>query len=88
MEARAAVKVVEPVVADDAPAVRPAIVASRPEAPPARPSGRRPSRAVARPIALNRADEYRFIRADLNRLLITASALLLLMLALLFVVGR
>lgn len=44
------------------------------------------ARVVARPVALSRAEEYRYIRADLNRLLITAGGLLVLMIALLFVV--
>ncbi len=89
MEARAVdVKVVEPAAAHETTEVRSTVVAPRADPQPARPSGRRPSRAVARPIALNRDDEYRFIRADLNRLLITASALLLVMVVLLFVVDR
>jgi hypothetical protein len=43
-------------------------------------------RAVARPIVLTKEQEYRFIRADLRRLGITAGSLFILMIALLFVV--
>ena len=44
------------------------------------------ARASARPMALTREQEYRFIRNDLNRLLITAGSLLLLMIVLLFLI--
>lgn len=55
-------------------------------APPARRSRpRAQTRPSARPAALTRAEEYRFIRSDLRRLLITAGALGLTMLALLLV---
>ena len=48
------------------------------------PSGRR-SRPVARPIALSREDEYRYIRSDLNRLALTAGGLLAMMILLLII---
>ena len=48
------------------------------------PRGR--GRVVARPVAISREEEYAYIRADLNRLLVTAGALLVLMIALLFLV--
>lgn len=41
-------------------------------------------RAVARPIALTRQEEYRFIRNDMRRMIVTASGLIVLMIALLF----
>lgn len=90
MEARAIDgRVSEPrVVQDDAPIP---LATESPRAvrvPSTQAIGRRQTRAVARPIVLNRAAEYRFIRADLNRLLVTAGVLLLVMLALLLVVGR
>ena len=44
------------------------------------------SRVVARPIVLTREEEYRHIRADMNRLLITAGSLFVLMIVLLFVI--
>ena len=43
-------------------------------------------RAVARPITLTREQEYRFIRGDMRRLLMTASALVVLMIVLLFLI--
>jgi hypothetical protein len=43
-------------------------------------------RVVARPVALTREQEYRFIRADLRRLGLIAGVLFVLMIALLFVV--
>jgi hypothetical protein len=43
-------------------------------------------RAIARPVALTKEQEYRFIRSDLHRLGITAGALFVLMIVLLFVV--
>lgn len=43
-------------------------------------------RAAERPTDLTRSQEYRYIRADLRRLLITAAALLVVMLALLVVI--
>jgi hypothetical protein len=43
-------------------------------------------RPVARPVALTRDEEYRYIRDDLYRLLITAGALVVVMLVLLVVV--
>ena len=54
---------------------------------PARSRGSAPvrSRATARPIVLTRAEEYRYIRSDLRRLLITAGAILLVMLVLLVI---
>lgn len=47
--------------------------------------GRTRTRAAARPVALTRSEEYRFIRSDLHRLLITASLLGAVMIALLFI---
>jgi hypothetical protein len=43
-------------------------------------------RTIARPVALSKAQEFRFIREDLQRLLITAAALFVIMIVLLFVV--
>jgi len=43
-------------------------------------------RAIARPIVLTKEQEYRFIRTDLRRLVITAGSLLVLMLLLLLIV--
>lgn len=40
---------------------------------------------VARPVLLTRAQEYAFIRGDMRRLIITASALFVLMVIFLFV---
>jgi len=40
---------------------------------------------VARPIALSREDEYRYIRSDLNRLALTAGGLLAMMILLLII---
>lgn len=48
-------------------------------------AGRARTRAAARPVALSRAEEYGFIRSDLRRLLLTASLLGAIMIALLFV---
>lgn len=74
--------------ADETTAPRPAR-RRRTEASSAAASGRRGdrdrTRAAERPVALTRSEEYRFIRADLHRLLITASLLGALMIALLFV---
>lgn len=53
--------------------------------PPTRSRVRAQTRPTARPAALSRAEEYRFIRSDLRRLLITAGTLGVLMLALLLV---
>lgn len=62
---------------------------ARPEVQTSVATGRRSTRArartIERPIPLSRADEYRFIRSDLTRLLITASLLGLTMLVLLIV---
>jgi hypothetical protein len=41
---------------------------------------------VAKPVVLSREQEYRFIRSDLNRLLITAGTLLIAMILLLYIV--
>jgi hypothetical protein len=43
-------------------------------------------RAVARPLALTKEQEYQFIRLDLRRLVIIAGSLFVVMIALLFVV--
>ncbi len=83
MEARARVAPVGEPVAIEVPEVVEApgeAVVARRRAPA---TGRSRQRAVARPIVLTRDEEYRFIRSDLNRLLITASALLLVMVVLL-----
>ena len=53
-----------------------------------RPSTRARNRAVARPLALTRSEEYRYIRADLQRLLVTAGALLVIMVVLLYIFER
>jgi len=44
------------------------------------------ARAAARPVVLTREQEYRYIRADLNRLLVTAGSLLVVMIVLLFLI--
>jgi len=43
-------------------------------------------RPVAKPIVLTKEEEYRYIRADLRRLALTAGGLFVLMMALLFIV--
>lgn len=43
-------------------------------------------RVIARPIVLSKEQEYRFIRSDMRRLVITAGVLFVLMIVLLFVV--
>jgi hypothetical protein len=43
-------------------------------------------RAIARPMVLSKEQEYRFIRTDLRRLILTAGSLFVLMVALLFIV--
>jgi len=48
-------------------------------------TGRR-ARPASRPIVLTREEEYRFIRSDLRRLLITSGVLLLLMMVLLVLI--
>ena len=88
MEARAAATTAAP------PAVRPADAGPtdvdfderRTSRPRDRSQRRTQTRAVARPIALTREEEYRFIRSDLNRLLVTAGALLAFMLVLLVMI--
>jgi len=50
------------------------------------PSSRTRVPAKPKPIALTREQEYRFIRSDLNRLLITAGVLLVAMIVLLVVI--
>lgn len=52
---------------------------------PRRSRARTQTRPTARPVPLSRAEEYRFIRSDLRRLLITAGTLGVLMLGLLLV---
>lgn len=42
-------------------------------------------RTIARPVSLTKAQEYRFIRTDLRRLLYTAAVLFVLMIVLLFI---
>lgn len=43
-------------------------------------------RVVARPVMLTKDQEYRFIRSDLRRLLMTAGGLFVIMIVLLFIV--
>lgn len=43
---------------------------------------------VARPVMLTRVQEFRYVRADLKRLAITASALFAVMIIILFIVER
>ena len=62
-------------------------VASAPTAPRAGAS-RLVKKAIARPVLLTRAEEYRYIRADMRRLALTASALFAVMIVLLFIVER
>lgn len=47
---------------------------------------RSPARTIVRPVALTRAEEYQIIRGDMQRLLITAGALFLLMITLLVII--
>ncbi|CAA9567047.1 MAG: hypothetical protein AVDCRST_MAG49-3214 [uncultured Thermomicrobiales bacterium] len=54
---------------------------------PARREGANRRRPTSQPMTISRDQEFRFIRADLRRLLVTAAALLVLMLALLAFVG-
>lgn len=66
-----------------------ATIAPRVQSPRKDTRGQVPSRrAVVAPAGpvISRAEEYEFVRADLRRLLITAGAVLVLMLALLFVI--
>lgn len=53
-----------------------------------RSTARARNRAVARPMPLTRTEEYSYIRADLRRLLVTAGALLVVMIVLLFIFER
>lgn len=46
------------------------------------------ARVVARPIALSRGEEYRHVRNDLRRLLVTGGSLLAFMLVLLAIIER
>jgi len=87
MEVRAAeTRIAAPIVPTEGEIGPVDSIAGRPTAASrARPTGTR-VRAVARPIALTRQQEYRFIRNDMRRMILTASALILLMIALLFVV--
>jgi hypothetical protein len=50
--------------------------------------GRSRPRVAARVPQLSREEEYRYIRSDMNRLLVTAGSLLALMIVLLLVLGR
>ena len=77
--------VVAPVVVDDEAATvgtltRRPVSAARARAGAAR------IRAVARPVVVSREQEYRYIRNDMRRMVLTASGLLVLMIALLFLV--
>lgn len=79
----------ESVAADVVPAApveRPASPARSRGASASRSGGPTRARAIARPIVLTREEEYRHIRADMNRLLITAGSLFVLMIVLLFVI--
>ena len=82
MEARAAATPLVPAAGPDAfaPDATGPIETARPRDP----ASRRP-RPVARATTLTRAEEYGYIRSDLNRLLVTATALLALMIVLLVV---
>ena len=51
-------------------------------------SSRLIKRPVAKPVLLTRAQEFRYVRADLRRLAITASSLFAVMIVLLFIVER
>ena len=86
MEVRAAAtRVAEPVAppaADAAPVTTTEPRTTRPRAA----SGRTTARVVARPVAISRDEEYRYIRSDLNRLLVTAGSLLVLMIVLLVLI--
>ena len=87
MERRAAeTRVVAPAVTTPDETVAP--VADRRPAPAnrVRGSSQPRARAAAGPIVLTREQEYQYIRADMNRLLVTAGSLLLLMLVLLFLI--
>jgi hypothetical protein len=88
MEARATAVPIAP-VADDEDEIVVETVEREPRRGSARPADRARGRArpvVARPAALSREEEYRYIRGDLNRLLVTAGALFVLMMVLLVVV--
>lgn len=84
MEARA--RTAPPV--DVAPPVARPVAAEAVVAAPSARRGRTTAQAkpVERPTALTRAEEYRYIRSDLRRLLVTAGVLLLVMLLLLLVI--
>lgn len=47
-----------------------------------------PKKIISRPVLLTRAQEYRYIRADMRRLILTAVALFALMIVILFIVER
>ncbi len=49
-------------------------------------TGRSGGRVFARPVALSREEEYRFIRSDLRRMVLTAGSLLAVMLVLLVLI--
>ncbi len=51
-------------------------------------SSRLMKKPIARPVTLTRTEEYRYVRADLKRLAITATALFAVMIVLLFIVER
>ena len=78
-------------VADEMPATAAPVLteASAPAAPTLRsalPRAGQRARSASRPVVLSRQQEYAFIRADLRRLLMTASLLVLAMLVLLVVI--
>jgi len=87
MERRAAEsRVVAPPATAPSEATAPTVDQRPPTATRVRGTSQPRPRATARPIVLTRDQEYRFIRADMNRLLVTAGSLLLLMIALLFLI--
>ena len=51
-------------------------------------SSRLIKKPVAKPVLLTRAQEFRYVRADLKRLAITASSLFAVMIVLLFIIAR
>jgi len=69
-----------------AESIEPDRVATKARAVRNRSTSRTAPRVVAKPVVLSREQEYRFIRSDLNRLLITAGTLLIAMILLLYIV--
>lgn len=88
MEIRAAATgFAQPVPTAEPEATAPAYT-PRVSAPQSRGAVKPRARAAARTVVMSREQEYSFIHADLRRLLLTAGALLLLMLVLLFIIER